>query len=201
MIAYLFAGLLLPLFARMLKLKEKIEDLVKLSVSLLMMLSLGSAIGTWFFAEEITHLLYTHHVTESAQVLSLLMTCFVFVSLTYVFGTLLTANGNLNLILIPSHKAVGSAMSSLITQSVMALVQIYIAYRKFNFRVNYMLFGRIAGFALLLILCAMALRNGTVLDWTRQFAIYCLIALICTLLTGLIKPLTLLKTIRGTQES
>jgi Na+-driven multidrug efflux pump len=146
------------------------------------------------------------------------MTCFVFVSLTYVFGTLLTANGNLkelnimagagmllniglNLILIPSHKAVGSAMSSLITQSVMALVQIYIAYRKFNFRVNYMLFGRIAGFALLLILCAMALRNGTVLDWTRQFAIYCLIALICTLLTGLIKPLTLLKTIRGTQES
>jgi O-antigen/teichoic acid export membrane protein len=218
MIAYLFAGLLLPLFARMLKLKEKIEDLVKLSVSLLMVLSLGSAIGTWFFADEITRLLYTHHVGESAQVLSLLMACFVFVSLTYVFGTLLTANGNLkelnimagagmllniglNIVFIPSHKAVGSAMSSLITQSVMALIQIYIAYRKFDFRVNYGLFSRIVGFAFLLILSGWALRNGLKISWTQQFAIFCITALICTLLTGLIKPFTLLKTIRGTQEN
>jgi O-antigen/teichoic acid export membrane protein len=218
MIAYLFAGLLLPLFARMLKLREKIEDLVKLSVSLLMVLSLGSAIATWFFAKEITQLLYAHHVTESAQVLSLLMACFVFVSLTYVFGTLLTANGNLrelnlmagagmllniglNIILIPNYKALGSAMSSLITQSLMALIQIYIAYRKFNFRINYGLFIKISTFAISLFLVGWILKTFWVSNWIQQFAIFCSCALICTLLTGLIKPRALLRTIRSTQEN
>ena len=83
------------------------------------------------------HMLYEHHITESAEVFSLLMCCFVFVATTYVFGTLLTANGNLkvlnymaatgmllnivlNIALIPHYKAMGSAISSLITQGATA---------------------------------------------------------------------------------
>lgn len=217
MIAYLFAGLLLPLFARMIKLKEKIEDLVKLAVSLLMVLSLGSAIGTWFFSTEITQMLYEHHVTESAQVLSLLMICFVFVSLTYVFGTLLTANGNLrelnfmagagmmmnialNLVLIPEYKAVGSAVSSLATQSIMALIQIYIAYKKFNFRLNYPLFFRIITFALGLILTGVLLKSFMESDWIQQFAFFCAAVIILTFSTGLIQPGALVKVLRNTRE-
>jgi O-antigen/teichoic acid export membrane protein len=217
MIAYLFAGLLLPLFSRMIKLKERIEDLVKLSVSLLMVLSLGSAIGTWYFSSEITNLLYQHHVEESAKVLSLLMACFVFVSLTYVFGTLLTANGNLrelnwmagmgmilniglNIIFIPKYKAVGSAMSSLITQSLMALIQIFIAYRKFQFRINYLLITRILIYSICLFTAGYFVRGVFQGYWMHQFAFYCCLALFATLITGLIRPAAILRTLTKTQE-
>lgn len=217
MIAYLFAGLLLPLFARMIKLNEQIEDLVKLAVSLLMVLSLGSAIGTWFFSTEITQLLYQHHVTESAQVLSLLMICFVFVSLTYVFGTLLTANGNLkelnfmaaagmmlnialNLVLIPQYKAVGSALSSLITQSIMSFIQIFIAYKKFNFRINFKLIFRILAFGIALVATGIVLKNLSSVGWMRQFVLFCAMAGLLTFTIGLIRPGALFKIIRSTRE-
>jgi O-antigen/teichoic acid export membrane protein len=99
------------------------------------------------------HILYEHHVAESAKVFSLLMCCFVFVATTYVFGTLLTANGNLkvlnymaacgmilnillNIALIPHYKAMGSALSSLITQGATALFQVLFAQKLFNFKLN-----------------------------------------------------------------
>ena len=81
------------------------------------------------------------------------MCCFVAISLTYIFGTLLTANGNLlqlnimaasgmifnlslNLFLIPSFQAQGAAISSLITQFGTALLQIYLVQRLFKFKIN-----------------------------------------------------------------
>jgi O-antigen/teichoic acid export membrane protein len=154
MIAYLFAGLLLPIFARMIKLKHRVEDLVKLAFSLLMVLSFTAATGTWYYSSELTGMLYTHHTEQAAAVLSLLMGCFIFVSTTYVFGTLLTANGNLkelnimafsgmilniglNFILIPLYKATGSAASSLITQGITAIAQVILAARVFRFKNDY----------------------------------------------------------------
>lgn len=165
MIAYLFAGLLLPIFARMIKLKHNIEDLVRLSFSILFMLSVSAAIFSVNFNEEIMALLYQNHIQESAKVFSLLMCCFVFVATTYVFGTLLTANGNLkilnymaaggmilnillNIILIPHYKAMGSATSSLITQGATALFQVIVALKLFKFKINFKYLAAIATFAI-----------------------------------------------------
>ncbi|MBK9798482.1 MAG: oligosaccharide flippase family protein [Bacteroidetes bacterium] len=50
MIAYLFAGLLLPIFARMIKLKHDLDELVKLAFSLLVTLSVIVALGSFFIA-------------------------------------------------------------------------------------------------------------------------------------------------------
>jgi O-antigen/teichoic acid export membrane protein len=166
MIAYLFAGLLLPMFARMIKMQHKVEELVRLSFSLLFVLSISAALFSMYFNTEIMQLLYHHHVTESASVLSLLMCCFVFVATTYVFGTLLTANGNLkmlnsmaaggmllnlllNIILIPHYKAMGSALSSLITQGLTALLQVYFAQHIFKFKTNYRYLASLLIFAIL----------------------------------------------------
>lgn len=165
MIAYLFAGLLLPIFARMIKLKHHVEDLVRLAFSILFLLSASAAIFAVNFNVEIMHLLYENHVNESAEVFSLLMCCFVFVSTTYVFGTLLTANGNLkvlnsmaasgmllnvglNIILIPYYKAMGSALSSLITQGATALFQVVFAQQLFKFKVNLPFLGALFVFLL-----------------------------------------------------
>ena len=163
MISFLFAGLLLPIFSRMLKFKESVEQLIKLSFSILITPALVIVIGCIFYSYDIINLLYKEHIEESAMVFSLLMGCFVAISLTYIFGTLLTANGNLkqlnimaaagmifnislNFIIIPQYEAVGAAISSLLTQFLAAFAQIIIAQRVFKFKINYRLIGQVLVF-------------------------------------------------------
>jgi len=165
MIAFLFAVLLLPLFSRMIKLKQSVEELVKLSFSLLFTVSIIAAIGSFFFNHEIMSWLYPIHpdettmeysgrIEQSAIVYGLLMFGFVAVSSVYVFGTLLTANGSLktlniiagtgvvisivlNVMLIPKFQAIGSAYASLTAQFVTALLQAIAVLIIFKFRKNY----------------------------------------------------------------
>lgn len=154
MIAFLFSGLLLPIFSRMIKYKESVEHLVKLSFTILITPALIIGAGCFFYRHELMELLYGKiHVPESEPVFALLMACFIPISTTYIFGTLLTANGNLkelnimaaggmavnitlNLFLIPQFSSFGSAMASLITQGVSAIVQVLIVQRAFKFKVN-----------------------------------------------------------------
>ncbi|HNO70957.1 MAG TPA: oligosaccharide flippase family protein [Bacteroidia bacterium] len=156
MIAFLFAGLLLPIFSKMIKHKESVESLVKTAFILLMTPAVIIAIGCWFYSIELIGMLYDEHIEQSALVFSILMSCFAAISTTYIFGTLLTANGNLrelnlmaasgilinivmNLFLIPRFEAAGSAVSSLITQFSTAFIQVLIAQNIFKFKINYKL--------------------------------------------------------------
>jgi O-antigen/teichoic acid export membrane protein len=154
MIAFLFSGLLLPIFARMIKLKEHVEEMVKLAVSLLIVPALIVAIGSFAYREELMSLLYKNNAGEAADVFGILMFCFVAISSTYIFGTLLTANGNLkqlnimasigmlinislNLFLIPHFKATGCASASLATQLLTGTAQVIMVQRIFKFNINY----------------------------------------------------------------
>jgi O-antigen/teichoic acid export membrane protein len=153
MVAFLFAGLLLPMFAKMLKLEQPVEEMVKLATSLLIVPAIIIAVGSYTFRIEIMDKLYHEHIIDSAAVFGKLMFCFVAISTTYIFGTLLTANGNLkemnimalsgiviniilNIILIPRLKANGSAYSSLITQFLTATAQVLMVQYIFRFRMN-----------------------------------------------------------------
>ena len=164
MIAFLFAGLLLPIFAKMIKHKDSVENMVKLSYTLLITIAITVAVGSVFYSRHLMEMLYPIHSGESFDVFdarmiqsqiifSFLMSCFVAISTTYIFGSLLTANGNLkalnliagggmliniilNLILIPHFKAMGSAAVSLFTQFITALAQIIYAQYQFKFKAN-----------------------------------------------------------------
>ena len=176
MIAFLFAGLLLPIFSRMLKYKESVEQLIKLSYSLLLTPAMIVAIGCSFYSHEIMATLYREHTDQSGPVFSVLMFCFLAVSTTYIFGTLLTANGNLkelnllagtgillnvtlNLILIPRLFAFGSAIAAMSTQLIMALAQVLIVQKKFKFKVNYRLLFTILIFSLGVMAISWATKN------------------------------------------
>lgn len=159
MIAYLFSVLLLPMFSRMLKYKESVEQLVKLSFTLLITVAVVVAVGCAFYSHEMMEMLYGKgYMGSVTTIFPLLMTCFVSISTTYVFGSLLTANGNmrelnimafggmifnvgLNLLFIKVFKleATGTAISSLSTQLLTALIQVLIVQSKFKFRVNWRL--------------------------------------------------------------
>jgi O-antigen/teichoic acid export membrane protein len=176
MFSFLFAGLLLPMFARMLRYKESVEQLVKLAFSILITPAVVVVVASLLYSEDIMGMLYKQHVAESAGVFSIIMGCFVATSLTYIFGTLLTANGNLmqlnlmaasgmglnlllNIILIPHFKAIGAAYSSVITQFLTALLQIYLAQRIFKFRVNYRLLVQLVIFVLSVFLIGVLCKN------------------------------------------
>ena len=110
--------------------------------------------GSIFYSNEIMDLLYDEHIMESSAVFRLLMGGFIAVSTTYIFGTLLTARGKLrelniisaigllinffmNLFLIPRLMAVGSAYASLVTQVIIAFLQVMVVIRVFRFKWNY----------------------------------------------------------------
>ena len=95
MLAYLFAALLLPIFSRMIKLNESFVEIVHFSFKLLMGLALTLAIFCCVFNYQIIEFRYEENINEAANILAILMICFICVSSTYIFGTLLTANGNL----------------------------------------------------------------------------------------------------------
>lgn len=153
MIAYLFSVLLLPLFAKLISDKAPFEWLVKLSYNLLLVISVTFAVISSFYSSEIMTLLYVKHIHESALVFKWLILGFIPISITYVFGTLLTSNGSLkqlnivaatgmilnislNLILIPRYQAAGSAYASVVTQLLTAILQFFVAKKVFNFNIS-----------------------------------------------------------------
>ncbi len=153
MFSLLFAGLLLPMFAKMIKQKQSVNQLTKLAFSLIIIPSLITSISSFFYRGEIMKLLYHNNVNLSSNVFGVLMFGYVFISSGYIFGTLLTANGSmkelnilagfgvainliLNFILIPKYLALGSAIAGLTTQAFVAVVEIFIAKKTFSFKLN-----------------------------------------------------------------
>ena len=187
MIAFLFSGLLLPIFARMIKLREHVDEMVKLAVSLLIVPALIVAIGSFAYREELMSLLYQNNAGQAADVFGILMFCFVAISSTYIFGTLLTANGNLkqlnimaslgmlfniivNLFLIPRFKATGCASASLATQLLTGVAQVVMVQRIFKFKVNYRFILSLIFFVIATFIIYWASRFITP-NWKISFAI------------------------------
>lgn len=154
MIAYLFSVLLIPIFARLIKDKSPLEGMVKLSFTIIFTISMIVATTSSFFSNQIMELLYVGQIHEAQKVFVFLIIGFIPISATYIFGTLLTANGSmkalnimaltgmvvnisLNYFLIPPLMAVGSAYASLVTQFVTAIIQVAIAQRIFMFTINW----------------------------------------------------------------
>jgi len=191
MIGYLFAALLLPMFARMLKAKESVLDLVKTAQSMLWAGSVSLAIILFYFQEEIILLLYTHALPTWAPVLGFLMFSFIARSSSYVFGTLLTANGNLkkmnilyclcillniilNYILIQKLKSEGAAIATLISQSIAAIGLIYLSKKELGVSTGMVYWARLILFAFLLAISCYAIGSIT-LSWGYKF-IFCILA-------------------------
>ncbi len=146
MVGALFAGLLLPMFARLLKAQIPTRPLTDLAFRLIMTLALTTAVSCTTFRHQLMNLLYTHAQPEWEYVLSWLIWSFVATSSMYIFGTLLTAGGYLkilnhlfatsialnialNLWLIPHWGAIGAAIATVFTQAFVSLRQMHLAQR------------------------------------------------------------------------
>ena len=168
MIALLFAGLLLPIYSRLIKANEEIFSMVLVPFKLLIPGAILIGVLGFNFASTIMGWRYIAETEASAPVFSLLIISFIPIALTYIFGTLLTANGNLkalnymaffgvvlnltlNFILIPKYQAKGAAVATLITQCLTAGIQMILAFRIFSFKIEWSTLTKTIIFTLLII--------------------------------------------------
>lgn len=211
MFAFLFAGLLLPIFSKMLSHKEPVGEMTEFSYLLLFVPAVTIAVSCLFFRNEIVHLLYTSVVDESPKVFGILMLGFIGISTTYIFGTLLTAGGNLkqlnriassavilniclNLLLIPRYKALGAACSSLATQTLSALAQMLLAKNTFRLNVRYKIPVQLLCFLTGIIFSGIVIRHF-VPGWIPALLIFISVSMLLAFVTRLIRPKILYKII------
>ena len=185
MIAYLFSVLLIPIFARLIKDKSPVDGMVKLSFTIIFTISMIVATTSSFFSNQIMELLYVGQIHEAQKVFVFLIIGFIPISVTYIFGTLLTANGSLkalnlmaltgmivnislNFLLIPALLAVGSAYASLATQFITAIIQVAIAQRIFKFTINWKYIFTLVFFAVGVVVINW-LASHAVWDWRIMF--------------------------------
>lgn len=194
MFAFLFAVLLLPIYSRMIQQKQSIHQLTVFSFLLLIVPVLAVSFAAFFYRIELMDLMYHQHVESSSMVFGILILCFTGIATSYIFGTLLTANGNLkalnfvaaggvvvnillNWILIPRYSALGSAIASLVTQSITALIQLLIANKIFSFGINLKRISLLILFALsMLLLSKWSVQID--LPWIYKFVSLLIIAFI-----------------------
>jgi len=156
--------------------------------------------------------MFNLRMQQTSTIFGVLMFGFIPISTTYVFGTLLTANGNLkqlnivaasgmalnillNLILIPKFLATGAAYVSILTQFLSASVQVLIAFKVFKLKFGISYYFRIISYALLVFIFGYISTQLNLL-WMQRFIILIVAALVFAFATRLLKIKALINIIK-----
>lgn len=178
---YLFATLLLPLFASMIRKNESVKQLVKFSSELMLAGSVAVGVGCYFYRAEIMNLLYHRQDAYWSTIFGWLMLNFIPMSSVYIFGTLLTAKGSLralniiavlgvlinvglNIYMIPHYGALGATYATLITQVIAAAAHVFVAQREFPLEYNGRDILKVGGFMVMACLLLWA-SHFSPLQW------------------------------------
>ena len=202
-ISYLFSVILLPLFAAIIKEKEDLQGLVKQSFSIMLSMTCIIAVLCIFYSRNFMEIMYPNQNSdESSTILMILMGSFVSVSVTYIFGTLLTANGNLkqlnivaacgvvlnitlNCLFIPHFQAIGAAYTSLCVQFATCVIQFFIAKKIFNLKLKHSFWLRLVAF-LGLISATSWLSTTLSFKWGASFGIAAVVCIIIAFITKML---------------
>ena len=181
MFGMLFANLLLPLFSKLIKDQSaQLFPLLSTSRNLLVGGSILLAFLCANYSGTILGFIYTDNIIEAASCFKFLMWGFIGMSMSLIYGTLLTAQGNLrflnqlsavgivlnvalNALLIPKYGATGSAVATLITQSMTAVVQTFYCHSKLNLGKQAIEFARYIGFAVVLTTITLVFEDSAYL--------------------------------------
>lgn len=171
MFAMLFSNLLFPLFSKMFTNRMNILPLLSTAAKLLIGTAILISIVSYFNSKYILGLIYKADIIYSNASFQLLMFSFIGMCSTVIFGTLLTAKGELrflniasavgivinfiiNLYLIPIYGATGAAIATLITQSVVSIVQFVYCMKALKLDFSFIVVGQFGLFtAVVFTLC------------------------------------------------
>ena len=209
MLAFLFAGLLLPMFSKLIKEKTSIASLLQFSFQMIWAGSITLVVATYFYSNEIMIFLYKDATFYWGNVLRYLMISFIALSGIQVYGTLLTANGSLmkmnvifvigvlinvilNYFFIQFYKAEGAAAATVITQFFVLIAQIRLVNQTFELKAKYSAAFRIAAFIVAVVGMNWLIAFYSNLEWGINFISAMLLGLFIALLFKLINVKTIL---------
>jgi O-antigen/teichoic acid export membrane protein len=149
MIGYLFAALLLPMFAANIHNLEILKNLKEIGLRYVVISAVLIIVSIMFYGKDILSVLFDNITDEFVIVLYILMLSYFMVAVAYIFGTLLVASGKikklnivfgiglltniiLNLLLIPKYQAIGAASATLATQSLVLVGQVMLVKSELN---------------------------------------------------------------------
>ncbi len=220
--SYLFSVPLLPMFARMLAKKENFGELLQLSGSILILGSIFISLSCAFHAQDIITALYAKvdgltladklwlsfrgelngiqnptEIALSSKVFVLTILSFIPMSAMYIYGTFLTAAGEMkilnitsalgvvlnftgNMLLIPYYGVEAAALMSVITQCFVCAFQIAYARIKFKLHLSNILISKYVASLLLFLACSYFLQL-TSLSWILQIMVSCCAAMIAAI--------------------
>jgi len=198
--ALLFPILLLPIFAKTLHQKQSIDGLLSLSSLLLIVPSLSIIIPSVLYRTELFDLWYNDHV--AANSFAILTISYFGMCVSYTFGALLTANGNLrqlnimaaiavlislilNLLLIPHFKIIGASIANASAQLFTIVYHIILATKIFKLKLNYNMLSKFSLF-LISITCAGLIIHRMHVNWIAGFIITASFGMIVAFISGLI---------------
>jgi O-antigen/teichoic acid export membrane protein len=141
MISFLFAGLLLPIFSKMIAEKKDIAELLSLSSRQLLSATWLVTLFCFFQPYHVMHIFYDNPSTDAIEGFRWLMIGCLMFSMQYIYGTLLTAAGHmrtliyivasgwainivLNLIFIPKMGVEGVAKINALSHGLILLAEI-----------------------------------------------------------------------------
>ena len=166
MVGYLFAALLLPMYASNYKDNRIINELIDIGLRFMVLITFVGATAAITYRNEIMSWAHSEATPYYGEIMIYLMLSFIFLSIAYIFGSLIVASNKLknlnilllggvvlnfllNMYLIPNDHALGAAKATFITQALMSIGQIVLVYQLINVKISSRLLLSIAVFGLL----------------------------------------------------
>ncbi|MBK6544985.1 MAG: polysaccharide biosynthesis C-terminal domain-containing protein [Saprospiraceae bacterium] len=166
MISLAFGSLLLAMFSVLYNDQNKLSDLFKMSMNLLVSLTLSIVLVSCFYSSEIMNLLYHQSDLYWSTTFSLCMLAFIPASLNYIYGALFQAihkenkllfyyfiafliSIGANLFMISHWGVLGAAFITIVTHSCLFLAQVWYIERNTNIRLESKFWLKIISFIIL----------------------------------------------------
>jgi O-antigen/teichoic acid export membrane protein len=176
MLGFLFAGMLLPIFARLISNKNNIAQLIGTSVNLLLPLSITIVSFSWFYRDGIMQLLTKEANAHHALAFAILMCSFPALCIMNIYSTALTANNNiktlikicgigaivsvvLNLIFIPNHGYIAAASICVLVQWLVAVLFLLYSKKILQLPYNFSKLVKLLAFFLIILSANYLLQN------------------------------------------
>ncbi len=206
MVGYLFAALLLPMYASNIKDNTVLNELIDIGLRLMVLVTFVGAAAAITYRNEIMKWSHSQATPYYGEIMIYLMLSFVVLSIAYIFGSLIMAsnklrklnillltgviiNFGLNMYFIPDEHALGAAKATLTTQSLMAIGQIILVYRIIKVKINFRLLLSIVVFGLLCALIFGSIYACISIGWVYRV----LLSISFTMLLALLLKLVDLK--------
>lgn len=212
MFGFLLSGLLLPMFSKIFKKDQIPNELFYTAQGLSIAIAIPLGLSSIYYSQNIMQLLYFDDAT--AEILKWHLMAFIINTISYVFGTLITAQGSihklnllflsgcvlnvgLNIWIIPNYGPVGTAWTTFLTQLFILAGQAYYAFKIIGLKFEISSWVRYLIFSILVFGIFVLVEHHVFLMWYVEYLLFIIFSMTLSLVTGVVKIRSTLLVLRS----